>query len=83
MVISPAISLLKTTELPVPRSSVPVRRSPLVKTMTSGVGGGGVACARVDGDAQAKKRTRTSVAGKADAARAGFWRELPENLIGG
>jgi hypothetical protein len=51
--------------------------------MTSGVGGGGVACARVDGDAQAKKRTRTSVAGKADAARAGFWRELPENLIGG
>ena len=39
-VISPAMSLLKTTELPAPRSSVPVSWSPLVKMMTSGSGFG-------------------------------------------
>ena len=35
---SPAMSLLKTTESPTPRSSVPVSWSPLVKTITSGAG---------------------------------------------
>src|ERR1035441_2803933 len=37
-VISPAVSLLKTMELPAPRSKVPVSWSPLVKRMTSGAG---------------------------------------------
>ena len=41
MVISPAMSLLKTMESPTPRRTVPVSWSPLVKTMTSGAGAAG------------------------------------------
>src|ERR1700733_15415878 len=42
MVISPAMSLLKTMESPTPRRTVPLSWSPLVKMTTSGAGGAGV-----------------------------------------